>query len=34
MKYLYNKEQIDKAIKRIKRFRRCKVYLSDHFNNG
>ena len=34
MKYLYSKEQIDKAIKRIKRFRRCKVYLSDHFNNG
>lgn len=34
MKYLYSKEQIDKAIKRIKRFRRCKVYLSDHFANG
>ena len=34
MKYLYSKEQIDKAIKRIKRFRRCKVYLSDHFGNG
>ena len=34
MKYLYSKEQIDKAIKRIRRFRRCKVYLSDHFNNG
>ena len=34
MRYLYSKEQIDKAIKRIKRFRRCKVYLSDHFNNG
>ena len=34
MKYLYSKEQIDKAIKRIKRFRRCGVYLSDHFNNG
>lgn len=34
MKYLYSKEQIDKAIKRIRRFRRCKVYLSDHFANG
>ena len=34
MRYLYSKEQIDKAIKRIKRFRRCKVYLSDHFANG
>lgn len=34
MKYLYSKEQIDKAVKRIKRFRCCKVYLSDHFNNG
>jgi len=34
MKYLYSKEQIDKAIKRIKRFRCCKVYLSDHFGNG
>lgn len=34
MKYLYSKEKVDKAIKRINRFRRCKVYLSDHFNNG
>ena len=34
MKYLYSKEQIDKAIKRIKRLRCCKVYLSDHFANG
>ena len=34
MKYLYSKEQIDKAIKRIRRFRSCKVYLSDHFANG
>ena len=34
MKYLYSKEQIDKAIKRIKRFRCCKVYLSDHFAGG
>lgn len=34
MKYLYSKDKIDKAIKRIKRFRRCKVYLSDHFGNG
>lgn len=34
MKYLYSKEKIDKAVKRIKRFRRCKVYLSDHFGNG
>lgn len=34
MKYLYSKEQIDKAIKRIRRFRRCKVYLSDHFAGG
>lgn len=34
MKYLYSKEQIDKAIKRIRRFRRCKVYLSEHFANG
>ena len=34
MRYLYSKEQIGKAIKRIKRFRRCKVYLSDHFANG
>lgn len=34
MKYLYSKEQIDKAIKRIKKFNSCKVYLSDHFANG
>ena len=34
MKYLYSKEQIDKAIKRIKKFSSCKVYLSDHFANG
>lgn len=34
MKYLYSKEQINKAIKRIKKFRFCKVYLSDHFDNG
>lgn len=34
MRYLYRKEKIDKAVKRIKRFRRCKVYLSDHFGNG
>lgn len=34
MKYLYSKEQIDKAIKRIEKFRFCKVYLSDHFANG
>lgn len=34
MKYLYSKEKIDRAIKRIKRFRCCGVYLSDHFNNG
>ena len=34
MKYLYSKEQINKAIKRIKKFSSCKVYLSDHFANG
>lgn len=34
MRYLYSKEQIDKAVKRIKRFRCCEVYLSDHFANG
>lgn len=32
--YLYSKQQIDKAIKRINRFRRCKVYLSEHFGGG
>ena len=34
MKYLYSKEQIDKAIKIIKKISSCKVYLSDHFANG
>ena len=34
MKYLYSREKIDRAIKRIKKFRHCKVYLSDHFDNG
>lgn len=34
MKYIYSKEKIDAAMKRLRRFRTFKAYISEHFAGG